>query len=755
MKKFTYFLIALIAIVVSLNQKERHPISNILFGETWDHHQYCNNNRTDVEQLKDDELAQYFFNGSDLANLEKVGPGEIRQLITNGIIGRKSVSNCYLKLWGYADRDEFADGNRPHANETECLSELDQLHDYMRSLRDPNVSLTVSNQPERFVQLSSFGRPSYGPIHHSFIWLGDYDSCRGLESTRHCFGAYGIHQDGILRARIKVSLCMPRSCTSELSQHEDYMEKIDSIVKYNSIQSFGLLNGSIYKLVDIHCPPADDSHWMDPFRNRSSIFLIVVSCLWCSALAICTLFPSSDSKPSSISWYFNLKNNWKQLTRTSNSSDESILLDIMRVVGMANLVFNHLPVSNITTTKNLHDGSEMPIAILAYQGHHIVSMFFIIGAYVSSKPYIQNYKRISPANMIIHRYLRLVPIYFVIYTFTKNFAHIAGSGPLWDHGISPQSETRQCLMESPLVPLLLLANLGSPFSHCILTGWYVANDFQLFVISIIVLKIYHRSRLAGRVAIGLGFAVTQLQRIWNLQTATNFSTQQFFKNTLIFGTQTVGVRLGYDYVNPIGRIGSYFSGILIADLTSQESSATSHKFENEAKEPEEHRNSPRTRTWFAMSFVLLAIVFSCPLWPNTLKLHLFGRYNKALAYNLSRFTNDLGMFLLIYSTIIWSRPMRTSSGHDSSKLPLFFRSSIWTILLRLNYCFMLSHYALIRQIYLTQRQLPELSILGWSQTFLLTLVIGYSSAGIMHLALEIPLTEMARRLYKFISIKDR
>lgn len=160
MKKFTYFLIALIAIVVSLNQKERHPISNILFGETWDHHQYCNNNRTDVEQLKDDELAQYFFNGSDLANLEKVGPGEIRQLITNGIIGRKSVSNCYLKLWGYADRDEFADGNRPHANETECLSELDQLHDYMRSLRDPNVSLTVSNQPERFVQLSSFGRPS-------------------------------------------------------------------------------------------------------------------------------------------------------------------------------------------------------------------------------------------------------------------------------------------------------------------------------------------------------------------------------------------------------------------------------------------------------------------------------------------------------------------------------------------------------------------------------------------------------------------
>lgn len=747
--------------------------SRVVLGDVWRLDQYCNDDRDAKQLLEDDQLSQSLFNGSMLMGTSNFRINEINRLLINTVRARTSISNCYVKTWGYASETDYNLSNQPFDNETDCLLGIDRLYNYMISLDSYQRQIGQNDgsykETDLYVQLASFGRATLGPIHQNQLWIGDYDKCMSLPWTRHCIGSYETLSNDNIRypfdlRGLRVSLCLPRSCTSQIAKFKPYLGKIDALVNYNMLNGFGLSNNSNHQLIDIHCPPADDSYYMNPFLKISSTLLMIVGFLWVSMVLYSTII---DNTSDHIKSEFNLRVNWKRLTKKRIESYESRYLDIMKVTGMIWLIINHLFIVVLNIAKDFTEAREKLLAVVIFQAQYVVTLFFLIGAYLSTKPLFNNSKKSNQLKLIIQRYSRLAPMYVVVHIFIQKFAYLLNSGPFWDYAVSPQSEARQCSLESPLVPILMISNFVNPTAHCVLTGWYISNDFQIFILTTFLFRSYQHSRSRGRLMLSIGFLVSHLQRVWNFSVASNFSIEQFYKDSLIFGATVVGIRMAPDYLNPIGRIGAYFAGVLLADFATSNRSYN-RKYEVDASSEEQSKLASsfdrikllcyrflrfNSRQLLFMAVFALGTVFSAVLISDDIKFSFFGKFNKSLAYPYMILINEIGWFLLVLSVIVRAleKSQLDTQKVTNSTTAKTTESSLWTTLSKLNYCVMLTHFTILKYIYQSSRNLISFNYCELLQMTLLGVTSSYLIALVLHLLVEAPLQAMVQRFTKYIT----
>lgn len=587
-------------------------LNRVVFGDLWGFDEFCANQRNDSVVIEDDTQAQKLFNLSSLSSIkfteDHATLNHLNQLSLISARSRKSLAVvCSTNAWGYADDHKFNESNLPHMNSNKCELQVDDLLTTLGYLKDPNLCYNVSalrwrkesilrsvnsglpatissdayGQPIQldrhllnWLKIQANARVPVGPVFQAPVWLGDYNLCARFTDMRYCIGSYQMSNwprepENTGLASIRVGLCLPRNCNDKNLQKDELLAKVDSILKYNLADLVGFTESSQYRIREVHCPPADDSPYRNILKDNFSKVIAVTCCLWLLTLVYVNMFVGCGRPKNKFLTCFDLSPIWLKFTRTDHLDKDLIGLNFIKLVATLWLMITHVYVlTGASYTFNMQDlrtsWRKSMLGAYVNQGQHVVSVFFLISGLLVGRRHLG--KPLDTFKFIGCRYVRLLPMYLVVYTFIKQFGHLIGSGPLWDHGVSAESEARQCQSESWLVPLLMLANFIPPIAHCVLTGWHVANDFQIYLTLPFLLNIYKRSRTLGRLAALSSFFACHLYHAYNFHVSKKFTYDHLSGEPAIFGVSIILDRMSYDYVNPLGRIGTYFLGVLLADL---------------------------------------------------------------------------------------------------------------------------------------------------------------------------------------------
>lgn len=124
-------------------------------------------------------------------------------------------------------------------------------------------------------------------------------------------------------------------------------------------------------------------------------------------------------------------------------------------------------------------------------GMNVVQTFFAISGFLMGMQFFELTKR-RKFNFnyfwvaIIYRYIRLTPLYAMIIFFEATWQYKMGEGPLWKR-ISGGEKT-YC-RRNWWTNLLYVNNYVNPKQICLIQSWYLAADFQLFIVGLLVVMV--------------------------------------------------------------------------------------------------------------------------------------------------------------------------------------------------------------------------------------------------------------------------
>lgn len=796
--------------------------SRFLFGNIWKYDEYCASNLTGPEKVRVDLIYQGFFNGSKLSHIARLEqPEEIQrsleELVYIGLKARSSLPIiCSVGSWGFADEEtlEAARANRA-ANESDvCRSALHRMLGSMdaRTMMSggrPNIAAGQARLLDDWLQLNTFGHIDQLYPLDNHIWLGDYNACQRLPETRYCFGAVRSNSPSWSAAAaatttaataratnspgggdefIRVGLCLPKGCDSKVfsgSSADQLMDVLNKLLTRTwSKAGVNLVvtgdEPSANRLTDVYCLPDEDSPLRSAFNDPLSTILILAAIIWIGVIAFTTISRQSilGSRAEQISRRimdgFDINSSLHRFSRTSGAETNQGLvgLDFIKVLAIVWLMSSHNLVLIMIYLRNGHDlrasGYSSPLLMMIHQSQHIVIPFFLISGLLVGHKQLQgsrNTRSIQFTGMIVERYARLAPLYVIIYAFVKKFAHLMSSGPLWDYGVSPQSEIRQCMNESWLVPFLMLANFVPPFSHCILTGWHVANDLHIYLLVPLLLKVYLWSRRAGRLVAVASFATSHLYHYWRFrQSDMLYNFESVAREPFTIGARMVMERFSDLYVSPIGRFGTHFGGILLADLILESRNSDSRPPAIEIRLGDEKStstklvgksspaNSAKTKICFIVSVGSIGICCAFPAMPLWI-VDIFGPYSNSLGYPSLRLANEIAWLYVLY--YILKKQQVSGAPEKRPALVRIMARPFWKIAVKLNYSLVLIHFTVARYLIQSQTQLINFSWLNLVQMIAFNLFVTYCVAFVVHLIVEIPLMSLVSATLALIAPNDK
>lgn len=100
---------------------------------------------------------------------------------------------------------------------------------------------------------------------------------------------------------------------------------------------------------------------------------------------------------------------------------------------------------------------------------------------------------------IFHRYCRIIPSYLVCILIYWKIIGLTGSGPLWPDLLERTTDCDYLWRNVLFVDNLF--SLWGDVHYCFGWGWYLSNDFQLFVFSLLIIFIYAFKPIIGKTII--------------------------------------------------------------------------------------------------------------------------------------------------------------------------------------------------------------------------------------------------------------
>lgn len=197
------------------------------------------------------------------------------------------------------------------------------------------------------------------------------------------------------------------------------------------------------------------------------------------------MFQNPDGQPSDILSAFSIYRNGQRLFDMSRTKNAINCLHGLRAFSILWIMFGHR-VSN-----QLNFPLRNPPAIIDFYQHVYsvilssysiaVDTFFLMAALLLTMSTLRaiDKKRLNIPRMILHRYLRYTPVLGVAILCTITLPKLIIFGPLQ----SASNELRQNCIDYWWSALLHIQNYVNPDNLCLNHSWYLAVDFQLFVIS--------------------------------------------------------------------------------------------------------------------------------------------------------------------------------------------------------------------------------------------------------------------------------
>ncbi|XP_052893011.1 nose resistant to fluoxetine protein 6-like [Anopheles moucheti] len=208
------------------------------------------------------------------------------------------------------------------------------------------------------------------------------------------------------------------------------------------------------------------------------------------------------SRVATMATAFSIRRNWMRLTyRATHSQYQQDLdfLDLIRVLTMIIILLMHVFIGMAMFTAqnplameqlSAHPLSQMMFSIIPFQ----VDMFFCISGLllvVQFLDYTENKRfRISILwQGLLNRYLRSLPVYAVLMLFTVSRYDTFLTTPS-AYKIMPK--VRLICRRKWWINFLYINNYYQPEEQCLIHTWYLAADFQLFVVGLVVMTLLWR-----------------------------------------------------------------------------------------------------------------------------------------------------------------------------------------------------------------------------------------------------------------------
>lgn len=251
------------------------------------------------------------------------------------------------------------------------------------------------------------------------------------------------------------------------------------------------------------------------------------------------------------------------------------VVDGLKVLSMIWLISGHTMLFLMRTIANARDFWSILLDgrfITVMAGIFPVDSFFVITGVLTA--YLKFNKKRGAAmhsvrhwvDAFVHRYLRFMPMYVIIFWYTRDVSEYIGSGPLWDYATADTSLRSMCKRESFLVPLLFQANQKPIEQHCVKPAWYLANDYQYLLVTPVFMALIIKSSLLGYTAIALSVASSLAAQFFTVYYARDFTDFESLINFKPMFVTYVLKNLWRLYVMPYNRIAPYLIGILTGHL---------------------------------------------------------------------------------------------------------------------------------------------------------------------------------------------
>uniref|UniRef100_A0A182IST2 Acyltransferase 3 domain-containing protein n=3 Tax=Anopheles atroparvus TaxID=41427 RepID=A0A182IST2_ANOAO len=234
--------------------------------------------------------------------------------------------------------------------------------------------------------------------------------------------------------------------------------------------------------------------------------------------------PPEGGGVSTLATAFSIRRNWAKLTLKSmrrGSQQDLDLLDTVRVITMSLILLTHVLIGMFMFTAqnqlameefSAHPATQMLFAIVPFQ----VDQFFCVSGLLMAVQFLQYAeKRVFHVGIlwkgILNRYLRSLPVYAVLMLFTVSHYDTFQTTPS-AYKILPT--VRLICRRKWWINFLFINNYYQPEEQCLIHTWYLAADFQLYVVGLLIMTLlwrYPKATLGTAVSLGvLGFVLPML-----------------------------------------------------------------------------------------------------------------------------------------------------------------------------------------------------------------------------------------------------
>ncbi|KAK3102399.1 hypothetical protein FSP39_011136 [Pinctada imbricata] len=218
----------------------------------------------------------------------------------------------------------------------------------------------------------------------------------------------------------------------------------------------------------------------------------------------------------------------------------------------------------VFTIENFVDAIPM-IQRFTYQGvvgaGFSVDTFYMISgmllSYIQIKQMFKLKKNPKPANVgyyvfyyYFHRFWRLTPMYMAVLLIFAGLFPYLGNGPMWPEGNGPAENCRQNWWTN----LLYVNNLVKVDGMCMGWSWFLANDMQFYVVSIVLLFFLTLNLALGSLIIFLLLAAGIASAGWK---------EHIYNGSFFTMRSDGGAFWNNVYITPWCRVAAFCVGMLL------------------------------------------------------------------------------------------------------------------------------------------------------------------------------------------------
>ncbi|KAM9959014.1 hypothetical protein ACTFIR_000065 [Dictyostelium discoideum] len=329
---------------------------------------------------------------------------------------------------------------------------------------------------------------------------------------------------------------------------------------------------------------------------------------------------------------------------------------------------------------------------------------------------------------VIHRVVRLIPLYYFLIFFSMWVMPLMGSGPIYY-----QFETfakDQC-SNYWWTNILFINNFY--LDECYGVSWYLANDMQFFLLTPFIIVLYRKSKPLGWI---LAVSIMIASMMATLAVSIKYKIPTFFD---LLGTEAEIVSphptsqlITNIYQKPYYRIGAYIVGILIAFIY------TDSKLSKKVRYFYYLRTTRYLLYCISLFITFFLSYISFDFYKNS--INFVGNWTtiqKSFYNGFSHTTFSIGVSIIILATFY---------GYGGI-VQWFLKLGIWKFFSKLTYSSYLVHPLVIAYRLYSMTNFLHYSTIEFSILYIGNVVTTFAAAFVIHLLIEKPFINLERLIF--------